>query len=148
CAQLRELVAVERDPARLDTAKVTLARLGLDATFVHGDAAAPDEWWDGEPFDRILSDAPCSALGVIRRHPDIKLRREPADGDRAAALRAGLLRALWPLLAPGGRLVYVTCTFIARENGEQIEKFVKETPGAVIAVDDPPAQILPGEANR
>ena len=145
---LRELVAVDRDPARLDTARATLARLGLTATFVQGDAAAPADWWDGEPFDRVLIDAPCSALGVIRRHPDIKLLRTPEDVERAAALQRSLLDALWPLLAPGGRLVYATCTILRCENGEQIDGFLARTPGAVVAAEFPPEQILPGESNR
>jgi len=115
---------------------------------VHGDAAAPADWWDGKPFDRVLLDAPCSALGVIRRHPDIKMLRTPDDVERAAALQARLLDSLWPLLAPNGRLVYVTCTFVRRENGEQVERFVDRTPDAVIAEDFPPAQVFPGEANR
>lgn len=145
---LGELVAVDRDPARLETARAMLARLGLAATFVHGDAATPGEWWDGKPFDRVLLDAPCSALGVIRRHPDIKLLRTPGDIQRAAVLQSSLLDALWPLLAPGGRLVYVTCTIVRRENGAQVDAFVARTPDAVVAADFPPEQVLPGEANR
>src|SRR5690606_37398387 len=145
---VRELVAVDRDSARLDTARETLGRLGLAATFVHGDASVPADWWDGKPFDRVLIDAPCSALGVIRRHPDIKMLRTPGDIERAAALQARLLDALWPLLAPSGRLVYVTCTFADRENRDQVERFVARTPDAAVAEDFPPAQILPGEANR
>ncbi|HEX6993295.1 MAG TPA: 16S rRNA (cytosine(967)-C(5))-methyltransferase RsmB [Gammaproteobacteria bacterium] len=145
---LGELVAVDRDPARLDTARAMLARLGLAATLVHGDAASPADWWDGKPFDRVLIDAPCSALGVIRRHPDIKLLRTPDDLERAAALQASLLDALWPLLAPGGRLVYVTCTIVPRENGAQIDRFLSRHPDAVAAADFPPEQTLPGEADR
>lgn len=148
CPALRELVAVDRDPERLDTARRTLARLGLDATFVQGDAASPADWWDGQRFDRVLIDAPCSALGVIRRHPDIKMLRAAEDIDRAAALQSSLLDALWPLLEPGGRLVYATCTLVRRENGEQIERFLARTPDATLADDFPPEQILPGEANR
>ena len=148
CPGLAELVAVERDAARLATMRETLDRLGLRATLVHGDATAPADWWDGEPFDRILLDAPCSALGVIRRHPDIKLRRTAADIEHAAALQSRLVDALWPLLRPGGRLVYVTCTLVRRENGAQIERLLAAAPEAKIAGDFPPLQLLPGEANR
>lgn len=145
---LGELVAVDRDPARLDAARAMLARLGLEATFVHGDAATPGEWWDGKSFDRVLLDAPCSALGVIRRHPDIKMLRTREDVERAAALQESLLDALWPLVAPGGRLVYVTCTIVHCENGAQIDRFLARHPDAVVAADFPPEQTLPGEANR
>ncbi|MBN1237917.1 MAG: 16S rRNA (cytosine(967)-C(5))-methyltransferase RsmB, partial [Gammaproteobacteria bacterium] len=96
----------------------------------------------------ILLDAPCSALGVVRRHPDIKLLRSPADVDRAVALQAELLAALWPLLRPGGRIVYATCTVLHRENRDQTGRFVQATPGAAPAPDRPPLQIRPGEANR
>ena len=145
---VRELVAVDRDPGRLDTARAMLRRLGLDPTLVHGDAASPADWWDGTPFERVLIDAPCSALGVIRRHPDIKMLRTPQDIERAAALQSRLLDALWPLVAPGGRLVYATCTFLGRENGAQIERLLAQAPDAVLAEEFPPEQILPGEANR
>lgn len=118
-----EVWAVDRDPRRLALVAANLERLRLRATLVVGDAATPSAWWDGRPFDRILLDAPCSASGVIRRHPDIKLRRRPADVDRAVELQAAMLSALWPLLAPGGRLVYATCSVLARENSAQIAAF-------------------------
>ncbi len=148
CPGLAELVAVERDAARLETARETLGRLGLRATLVHGDATVPADWWDGAPFDRILLDAPCSALGVIRRHPDIKLRRTAADIERAAELQSRLIDALWPLLRPGGRLVYVTCTWLRRENDAQVERLLAAAPDAALAADFPPLTIRPGEANR
>src|SRR5690606_5927344 len=107
--ELKEMWAVDRDPGRLETVQAALKRLGLAARLVRADATRTADWWDGEPFDRILLDAPCSALGVIRRHPDIKLLRTPADLERVTALQSELLAALWPLLRPGGRLVYATC---------------------------------------
>jgi 16S rRNA (cytosine967-C5)-methyltransferase len=138
--------AVDRDAARLERVRDNLDRLGLTARLVTGDATAPADWWDGRSFDRILIDAPCSATGVIRRHPDIKVLRRPADVERAVALQRRLLRALWPLLAPGGRLVYATCSVLNRENDEQIDAFRAEEP--TIEPEGPVAsmQLLPEEA--
>jgi len=138
--------AVDRDGARLDRVRDNLERLGLPAKLVAGDATAPAEWWDGEPFDRILIDAPCSATGVIRRHPDIKVLRRPADVERAVALQSRLLQALWPLLRAGGRLVYATCSVLKRENDEQIAAFRAAEP--TIEAEDAVAslQLLPEEA--
>ena len=146
---LGEMVAVDRDPDRLTVAADELNRLGLEATLVHGDATSPDTWWDGRPFDRILLDAPCSALGVIRRHPDIKVLRRPDDIARAAAVQRSLLQSLWPLLAPGGRLLYATCTTPREENQEQIRGFLAATPTASLAGPDATLsrQILPGATN-
>lgn len=124
------LVAVERDAGRLARVHENFARLHLTAVVVHGDAAAPDAWWDGVPFDRILLDAPCSATGVIRRHPDIRLLRRHADIPALADLQRRLLVALWPLLAPGGLLVYATCSVLAAENDATIDAFLAAQPGA------------------
>jgi len=145
CPELESLTALDRDVERLERVGENLARLGLAATLRHADATRPETWWDGRPFERILLDAPCSALGVIRRHPDIKVLRKPSDLDNVVALQARLLDALWPLLAPGGRLVYATCTVLAAENGGQIERFLGRTGNAVLA--DGTVQLLPGEAN-
>jgi 16S rRNA (cytosine967-C5)-methyltransferase len=141
-----EVWAVDRDAARLGRVRDNLERLDLTATLKAGDATAPADWWDGRPFDRILIDAPCSATGVIRRHPDIKVLRRPADVDRAVALQARLLRALWPLLAAGGRLVYATCSVLRRENGEQIEAFRAAEPTIEPALGVASLQLLPEEA--
>jgi 16S rRNA (cytosine967-C5)-methyltransferase len=88
------------------------------------DASKPKEWWDGKPFDRILLDAPCSASGVIRRHPDIKLLRRASDIEVLADLQTAMLEALWPLLEPSGRLLYVTCSVLAAENDVVIGDFL------------------------
>ena len=100
-----ELVALDRDPQRLPRMHDNLARLGLRADVRAGDAGAPSAWWDGRHFQRILLDAPCSATGIIRRQPDVKLHRRATDIDTLAVQQARLLDALWPMLAPGGRLV-------------------------------------------
>jgi 16S rRNA (cytosine967-C5)-methyltransferase len=156
---LQKLVAVDVDPQRLVRVRENLSRAGLHADIVPADAADPSKWWDGTPFDRILLDAPCSGLGVIRRHPDIRLRKSPSDIDKLPALQARLLKAAWRLLASGGRLVYVTCTVTRSENHDLIAAFLAATPDAVIVpveewqgwpgfgeADEFGRQILPGEA--
>jgi 16S rRNA (cytosine967-C5)-methyltransferase len=156
---LQKLLAVDIDPNRLGRVRENLARGGLNAEVVMGDAAAPAKWWDGVPFDRILLDAPCSGLGVIRRHPDIRLRKSPSDIDKLPALQGKLLRAAWALLAPGGRLVYVTCTVTRSENHDVIAAFLDGAADAQIVpveawegwpglgeADGFGRQILPGEA--
>ncbi|MCP4043397.1 MAG: 16S rRNA (cytosine(967)-C(5))-methyltransferase, partial [Gammaproteobacteria bacterium] len=117
---LKELVALDQDPRRLDRLKENLIRLGLTATVLEGDATEPSRWWDGIPFDRILIDAPCSATGVIRRHPDIKFLRQEEQFPMLIQQQDHILRALWPLLAPGGTLLYATCSIIPRENESRI----------------------------
>lgn len=118
------LTAIELDPERLAGIHENLERLRLDATVLAADASKPKEWWDGEPFDRILLDAPCSASGVIRRHPDIKLLRRASDIEALADLQTAMLEALWPLLAPFGRLLYVTCSVLAAENDAIVGDFL------------------------
>jgi 16S rRNA (cytosine967-C5)-methyltransferase len=148
CADLAEVWAVDRDAVRLARVADNLQRLQYSARLVAGDAAAPEEWWDGRPFDRILLDAPCSAIGVIRRHPDIKVLRRPEDVERVVRLQAELLRALWPLLAPGGRLLYATCTVLQRENNTQIATFRRLEPTIEAAAADADRwSTLPGEAD-
>ena len=151
--QLAGLVAIDIDSRRLDRVAENLLRLGLQADLVQGDASDPDQWWDGHLFDRILLDAPCSATGVIRRHPDIKLLRKPADITSLASRQAQLLQALWPLLTPGGMLLYCTCSVLQAENSRQIEHFLMTRPDAVESVIDAEwgracmhgRQLLPGE---
>ena len=107
-------------------ARVTenLKRLNLSASLFCGDAATPDQWWDGKLYNHIVLDAPCSATGVIRRHPDIKLLRKPEDIDALALLQGKILRQMWPLLKPGGTLLYITCSVMPQENHLQIAAFL------------------------
>jgi 16S rRNA (cytosine967-C5)-methyltransferase len=121
---LKELVAVDIDANRMLRVKENLTRLDLQATLITADAANPNAWWDGNPFERILLDAPCSATGVIRRHPDIKLLRRHEDICTLATLQKTILNAIWPLLSPGGILLYATCSVLKQENEEQIQAFL------------------------
>ena len=122
-----DLICLDSDAKRLKAVEENLARLGKSATLVCGDASTPQTWWDGGAFDAILLDAPCSATGVIRRHPDIKLLRRASDIGSLAGLQRSLLDSLWPLLAPGGRLLYVTCSVLAAENDEVVGRFAEVT---------------------
>ena len=129
-AQLREVVAIDLEPQRLERVKANLQRLQLQATVVAGDARAVEQWWDGEAFQRILLDAPCSATGVIRRHPDIKIARQAEDIAPLAQLQGELLDALWPTLADNGVLLYATCSTLPTENTEVIAAFLQRTADA------------------
>lgn len=124
-----DLWAVERDPARAERLSANLARLGLSARLQTADAADPG-WWDGQPFDRILLDAPCSATGIVRRQPDILVHRRAQDLAPLLAEQARLLEALWPMLRGGGRLVYATCSVLPDENARQIDAFLARHPDA------------------
>ncbi len=119
-----DLVALDVDALRLARVQDNLDRLQLHATLIEGDAARPDAWWDGRPFDRILADVPCSASGVVRRNPDIKWLRRPDDIAQFAAQQAVMLEALWRLLAPGGTLLYATCSIFHEENDGQVRAFL------------------------
>lgn len=127
---LAEVVAVDLEEKRMQRVRENLARLGLQARLIAADARATAQWWDGKPFQRILLDAPCSATGVIRRHPDIKLTRQADDIPALATLQGELLDALWPTLAVGGVLLYATCSTLPTENSETIAAFLERTPGA------------------
>jgi 16S rRNA (cytosine967-C5)-methyltransferase len=118
------LLALDRDEPRLQKVRGNLDRLGLAAEVVTGDAAAPATWWDGTPFHRILADVPCSASGVVRRHPDVKWLRRPADVLGFAANQLALLDALWHTLRRGGKLLYVTCSVFREENQDQADRFL------------------------
>lgn len=119
-----ELLALDKDAQRLERVSENLQRLGLQAKLACGDAAEPAAWWDGRQFDRILADVPCSASGVVRRHPDIKWLRRDADIEGFALQQERILAALWPLLLPGGRLLYATCSVFGRENQQVVAAFL------------------------
>ncbi len=127
---LSEVVAVDLEAKRLARVRENLDRLGLEATLIAADGRDTAAWWDGKPFQRILLDAPCSATGVIRRHPDIKLTRKADDIPALATLQGELLDAMWPTLEVGGILLYATCSTLPTENTEVIEAFLARTPGA------------------
>ena len=122
--EVASCLALERNAARGEMVRENLARLGLKAELAVADAADLSAWWDGNGFDRILLDAPCSASGVIRRHPDIKLLLRPSDIDSHADRQFSLLAALWQCLKPGGRLLYTTCSLLRRENEQVVSRFL------------------------
>lgn len=142
-ADLR-LTALDSDAARLTRVGENLERLGL----MHGgvqlacaDAAEPQAWWDGVPFDAILADVPCTASGVVRRHPDIRWLRREDDVARTAALQRRIVDALWALLRPGGHLLYATCSIFPEEGELQAQAFAQRHADAVRL--PAPGQILP-----
>jgi 16S rRNA (cytosine967-C5)-methyltransferase len=139
-----ELVALDVDPVRSARIADNLSRLGLAATVVVG-GAATTAWWDGRAFDRILLDVPCSGTGVIRRHPDIKLLRRPDDIARFAGTQLALLRSIYPLLVPGGRLLYSSCSMLRAENAAVVAEFLAAEPTALDATESA-RLLLPGVA--
>ncbi len=129
-----ELTALDHDKARLPRISENLARLKLasrNVRVIAGDAGEPSAWWDGQAFDRILADMPCTASGIVRRHPDAKWLRRKSDIADLAAKQQHILRALWPLLVPGGSLLYATCSVFSGENEHGVRDFLAETPGAL-----------------
>lgn len=141
-----EVWALEVDPARAARIGETLGRLQLQARVVTADAADVGAWWDGVPFDGILLDAPCTASGIVRRHPDVRWLRRREDVPQLAAQQARLLQALWPLLAPGGRLLYCTCSVFRAEGEAQVQSFVAHNTTA--AWTPGPGHLRPGIAGR
>ena len=146
------VLALDADATRLKRVEENMTRLKHKVDIKQGDAANPETWWDGKPFDRILLDAPCSATGVIRRHPDIRWLRKANDIDNLAQLQRRILDTLWGLLKPGGTLLYATCSILPKENMAQIQQFLADTPDATLSpilksetVDKPGRQITPGE---
>ncbi|WP_275723293.1 16S rRNA (cytosine(967)-C(5))-methyltransferase RsmB [Vibrio furnissii] len=143
-----DVVAIDCDDTRLKRVHDNLKRLNLSAKVVCGDARYPEQWWQGGQFDRILLDAPCSATGVIRRHPDIKWLRRGEDIAALAELQREILDAMWQQLKPGGTLVYATCSITPQENVLQVKDFLARTSNAQLEgseLDNPGRQILPGE---
>jgi 16S rRNA (cytosine967-C5)-methyltransferase len=134
-----ELVALDRDANRMGRIRENLDRLGVNATLVCADVADPGQWWDGRPFQRILLDAPCSASGVARRHPDIRWNRRPSDLGKLAAQQAALLDGVWQVLETSGKLLYVTCSVFREENESTVEAFLARQPGACVAQFQPGA---------
>ena len=147
------LIAVDISADRMRRVEENLQRLGLECITRVANAGTPDAWWDGEPYDRIVVDAPCTATGVMRRHPDIRLHRRPDDIVNHAAEQRRLLAALWPLLARGGRLLYATCSIIPAENDEVVASLLEDRSDAEPLTLSAPwgrstrygRQILPGE---
>jgi 16S rRNA (cytosine967-C5)-methyltransferase len=150
---LAEMVAVELDAQRMRRVEENLQRLGLRARLLVADAGDADAWWDGGGFDRILVDAPCSATGVIRRHPDIKSLRQVDDLAQLIEVQGRILRQAWRLLQPGGLLLYVTCSVLRQENERQIESLLSDCADAEELTIDADwghacrygRQLLPGE---
>jgi 16S rRNA (cytosine967-C5)-methyltransferase len=143
-----EVVAVDCDEMRLRRVDENLSRLHLHADVICGDARYPVQWWRGQQFDRILLDAPCSATGVIRRHPDIKWLRRANDIDALAKLQSEILDAMWQQLKPGGTLVYATCSITPQENSLQVKAFLARTSNAQLVnsdIENSGHQIIPGE---
>lgn len=120
-----DLLALDSDPRRLNRVDEALRRLKLKAALKVGDARQPARWWDGRPFDAILLDAPCTASGIVRRHPDVRWLRRPQDVQSLARIQEEMLRALWPLLRPGGRLLYATCSLFKAEGRARIDAFLQ-----------------------
>ena len=155
CPELSELVAVDSQEARLRRLEANLERLGQAATIIHSDLTESTDWWDGNAFDRILLDVPCTASGVIRRHPDIKVHRHPPDLETIVACQKKILQNVWPLLRSGGLLVYSTCSIFKTENDLQMATFLNHQKDAQIKPIAEPwgmktnhgRQILPGEEN-
>jgi 16S rRNA (cytosine967-C5)-methyltransferase len=136
-----EVTALDIDARRCERITQNLTRLGLQARIVVGDASRPADWWDGQLYDAILLDAPCTASGIVRRHPDVRWLRRPTDIAQLAGIQAQLLEALWPLVRPGGRLLYCTCSVFRAEGDNQLQTFVTHHSDASIAPS--PGHLLP-----
>ena len=136
-----EVTALDINASRCERVAQNLWRLGLQARIVVGDAGRPDDWWDGRLYDGILLDAPCTASGIVRRHPDVRWLRRPTDIAQLAAIQAHLLATLWPLLKAGGRMVYCTCSVFRAEGEQQMQTFVAHHTDALLMPS--PGHMLP-----
>ena len=139
-----DLLALDVDAQRCERIHDNLRRLGFQAEVKAADAGQPDTWWDGRPFNAILLDAPCTAAGIVRRHPDVRWLRRATDVEQLVAIQRRLLDTLWPLLKPGGRLVYCTCSVFHAEGQDQVRAFLERHTDAVLAPS--PGHLLPGTA--
>lgn len=144
CYPQARVLALDVDAARCQRIDQNLQRLGVQAEVRAADAAQPATWWDGEAFDAILLDAPCTASGIVRRHPDVRWLRRPEDSAQLARIQVQLLRALWPLLAPGGRLLYCTCSVFRSEGDETVQAFLQHNTNARLLPS--PGHLIPGQA--
>ncbi len=144
-----DLLALDSDATRCARIAQNFERLGLQGRIQAADCSRVEDWWDGREFDRVLADVPCSASGIARRHPDIKWLRRPGDPARFAAVQRRILDALWRVLAPGGKLLYVTCTVFPEENAAVVDAFCAQQPAArrLELPGKAPAQLLPGADN-
>jgi 16S rRNA (cytosine967-C5)-methyltransferase len=153
-----DVLALDADPQRLPRVRETLQRIGATAELRAADARRVQDWWDGRAFDAILLDAPCSASGIVSRHPDVRWLRRPADIAQLSRTQSELLEALWPLLKPGGRLLYATCSLFKAEGAAQVDAFLQRqgvraarldaaSPGHVLPLADngSSAEIPPGD---
>jgi len=138
-----DVTALDIDASRCERVQQNLARLGLQARIVAGDASRPEGWWDGQPYDAILLDAPCTASGIVRRHPDVRWLRRPSDVAQLAQTQARLLATLWPLVRPGGRLLYCTCSVFKAEGEQQAQAFAAQQADARML--PAPGHLLPQE---
>ncbi len=125
-----QVIALDIDPQRCERIVQNLQRIGRKAEVIEADAALTKTWWDGQPFDAILLDAPCTASGIVRRHPDVRWLRRESDIDKLAAIQRNLLKQLWPLVKPGGRLLYCTCSVFRAEGENQAKTFVEHNTNA------------------
>lgn len=143
CYPQAQVLALDVDASRCQRIEQNLQRLGLQAEVRAADASQPDSWWDGQAFDAILLDAPCTASGIVRRHPDVRWLRRPTDSAQLARTQAQLLKALWPLLAPGGRMLYCTCSVFRSEGDETVQAFLQRNTKARLLPS--PGHLIPGQ---
>jgi 16S rRNA (cytosine967-C5)-methyltransferase len=141
-----EVVALDVDAKRCERIAQNLTRIGVQAHVIAADAGQPQAWWDGRLFDAILLDAPCTASGIVRRHPDVRWLRRESDIAQLAAQQKKLLQALWPLLAPGGRLLYCTCSIFRAEGDDQVQTFLAHNTDATLLPS--PGHLIPASPEK